>query len=96
MLDGGRYQTRAEDGGRGVRGPAWKESKVACCQTYPYLRTVPLGALPRYLRMPLVDEMEHLASANLPTGPTNAVFPLFFAGNLRRRRPVALPILSLI
>jgi hypothetical protein len=34
MLDGGRYQTRAEDGGRGVRGPAWKESKVACCQTY--------------------------------------------------------------
>jgi hypothetical protein len=34
MLDGGRYQTRAEDGGRGVTAPAWKESKVACCQTY--------------------------------------------------------------
>jgi transposase len=31
-------------------------------------------------------------SANLPTGPTNAVFPLFFAGYLRRRRLVALPI----
>lgn len=34
MLDGGRYQTRAENSGRGVSGPAWKESKVACCQTY--------------------------------------------------------------
>ncbi len=34
MLDGGRYQTRAEDRGRGVSEPAWKESKVACCQTY--------------------------------------------------------------
>jgi hypothetical protein len=34
MLDGGRYQTRAEDAGRGVTAPAWKETKVACCQTY--------------------------------------------------------------
>ena len=31
MLDGGRLQTRAEDGGRGVQQPAWRESKVACC-----------------------------------------------------------------
>jgi hypothetical protein len=34
MLDGGRYRTRAEDSGPGVRDPAWKETKVACCQTY--------------------------------------------------------------
>jgi hypothetical protein len=34
MLDGGRYQTRADDAGRGVTAPAWKETKVACCQTY--------------------------------------------------------------
>ncbi len=34
MLDGGRYQARAEDAGRGVTGPGWKELKVACCQTY--------------------------------------------------------------
>lgn len=34
MLDGGRYQTRAEDAGRGVTEPGWKELKVACCQTY--------------------------------------------------------------
>jgi hypothetical protein len=34
MLDGGRYQTRAAAAGRGVTEPAWKETKVACCQTY--------------------------------------------------------------
>jgi hypothetical protein len=34
MLDGGRYQSRAEGAGRGVTDPAWKEIKVACCQTY--------------------------------------------------------------
>lgn len=33
MLDGGRLQTRAEDGGRGVSDPGWRESKVACCLT---------------------------------------------------------------
>jgi hypothetical protein len=33
MLDGGRAQTRAEDAGRGVSDPAWRESKVACCLT---------------------------------------------------------------
>jgi hypothetical protein len=33
MLDGGRLQTRAEDGGRGVSEPTWRESKVACCLT---------------------------------------------------------------
>lgn len=33
MLDGGRLQTRAEDGGRGVSEAAWRESKVACCLT---------------------------------------------------------------
>lgn len=34
MLDGGRYQTRAADAGRGVQDPSWRETKVACCQTY--------------------------------------------------------------
>jgi hypothetical protein len=34
MLDGGRYQTRAAAAGRGVTDPAWREDKVACCQTY--------------------------------------------------------------
>lgn len=34
MLDGGRYQTRAAEAGRGVSGPGWREDKVACCQTY--------------------------------------------------------------
>jgi hypothetical protein len=33
MLDGGRLQTRAEEGGRGVREASWRESKVACCLT---------------------------------------------------------------
>ena len=33
MLDGGRLQTRGEEGGRGVREPIWRESKVACCLT---------------------------------------------------------------
>jgi len=31
MLDGGRVQTRAENGGRGVRDRRWRETKVACC-----------------------------------------------------------------
>jgi hypothetical protein len=31
MLDGGRVQTRAEDSGRGVQDPKWRETKVACC-----------------------------------------------------------------
>jgi hypothetical protein len=30
-LDGGRLQTRAEDAGRGVQEPRWRETKVACC-----------------------------------------------------------------
>lgn len=34
MLDGGRYLTRADGAGPGVTDPAWKETKVACCQTY--------------------------------------------------------------
>lgn len=33
MLDGGRLQTRAADGGRGVSEARWRESKVACCLT---------------------------------------------------------------
>ena len=33
LLDGGRMQTRAEDAGRGVTDPCWRESKVACCLT---------------------------------------------------------------
>jgi hypothetical protein len=33
MVDGGRVQTRQEEGGRGVTGPGWREVKVACCQT---------------------------------------------------------------
>jgi len=31
MLDGGRVQTRAEEGGRGVQEPKWRETKTACC-----------------------------------------------------------------
>src|SRR5262249_20837323 len=31
MLDGGRLQTRAEESGRGVQGPCWRERKGACC-----------------------------------------------------------------
>lgn len=39
MLDGGRVQTRADEAGRGVSDPGWRESKVACCltiETKPY------------------------------------------------------------
>lgn len=31
MLDGGRVQTRADESGRGVHDPKWRETKVACC-----------------------------------------------------------------
>ena len=33
MVDGGRVQTRDEDSGKGVCEPAWREVKVACCQS---------------------------------------------------------------
>jgi hypothetical protein len=33
LVDGGRVQTRGEASGRGVEDPAWREVKVACCQT---------------------------------------------------------------
>src|SRR4051794_11373795 len=33
MVDGGRVQTRADDEAPGVTDPAWREVKVACCQT---------------------------------------------------------------
>ena len=33
MVDGGRVQTRDPESGRGVVAPAWREVKVACCQT---------------------------------------------------------------
>ena len=32
--DGGRIFTRAEEAGRGVHDPAWKETKIACLTTY--------------------------------------------------------------
>lgn len=44
MLDGGRLQTRAEEGGRGVREASWRESKVACCLT---LQTTAQGVDPQ-------------------------------------------------
>jgi hypothetical protein len=44
MLDGGRLQTRAEDGGRGVKDASWRESKVACCLT---LQTKPQDTDPQ-------------------------------------------------
>lgn len=31
MMDGGRAQTRAEEAGRGVQNPKWRETKTACC-----------------------------------------------------------------
>lgn len=34
MLDAGTYQTRAADSGRGVTAPGWRQTKVACLQTY--------------------------------------------------------------
>jgi hypothetical protein len=33
LLDGGRLQTRADGAGRGVTGPAWRESKVAAVES---------------------------------------------------------------
>jgi hypothetical protein len=34
MLDAGKAQFRQEDAGRGVHGPHWGDTKVACLQTY--------------------------------------------------------------
>jgi hypothetical protein len=33
MVDGGRVRARADDAGRGVSAPGWRESKVAHCQS---------------------------------------------------------------
>jgi hypothetical protein len=54
MLDGGRYQVRAEGQGRGVTAAGWKETKVACCQTLasPERATDPQPEPPRKFLQP--------------------------------------------
>jgi hypothetical protein len=86
MLDGGRYQARAEEAGRGVTDAAWKEIKVACCQTYapPEHRTDPQPRPPAKF----VDrgEVARLA-AELKGRAGPAVEPPSPAAPRRPRRP---------
>lgn len=59
-VDGGRIQTRAEDGGRGVHEQGWKETKVACLMTMSSKasKVDPHPELPRcFADRPYVDRM---------------------------------------
>lgn len=84
MLDGGRYQTRAEDAGRGVTEPGWKELKVACCQTYA---AAPSGRDPqprppaKFRDRALVAQLAAELKSAGPSGP-----PRPAASRPRRRR----------
>jgi hypothetical protein len=85
MLDGGRYQVRAEGQGPGVVEAAWKETKVACCQTLasPESAKDPQPEPPRKLLEPaavvrLVSTMKARQAAGRSEKP---------AASRRRRRP---------
>jgi len=76
MLDGGRYQVRAEGQGPGVVDAAWKETKVACCQTLasPERGTDPQPEPPRKFLEPqavarLVSTMKARQSAGRSEKP---------------------------
>jgi hypothetical protein len=84
MLDGGRYQTRAEDAGRGVQDPAWRETKVACCQTYTAVafRTDPQPRPPaKFLDREKVRELVACLPGRGRRGRSEGTKPA------RRRRP---------
>lgn len=92
MLDGGRYQTRADDAGRGVTAPAWKETKVACCQTYTdVLRATdpqpqpPAKFVDREQVKRLVAEMQSLGGPAVARPAAAAAPP----PKKRQRRPAA-------
>lgn len=63
MLDGGRTQTRADDAGRGVHDPSWRESKVACLVT---LNTKAQGTDPK--PEPPAKFLEPTEAARLASG----------------------------
>jgi hypothetical protein len=86
MLDGGRYQVRAEGQGPGVVDAAWKETKVACCQTLASAERAkdPQPEPPRKLLEPttvarLVSTMKARKSAGRSEKPAEP--------RRRRRRP---------
>jgi hypothetical protein len=90
-LDGGRYLTRAEGQGRGVTEPAWKETKVACCQTLasPERAVDPQPEPPRKFLEPtrvarLVAQMKSRTAAGRAEKPVPAPAR-------RRRRPKGRP-----
>jgi hypothetical protein len=96
MLDGGRYQVRAEDQGRGVAGAAWKETKVACCQTLSSPETAkdPQPEPPRKFLEPtavarLVSTMKARQSAGRSERPAEPV-PRRRRSKPKRRGPKAL------
>jgi hypothetical protein len=91
MLDGGRYQTRAAEAGRGVTAPAWKETKVACCQTYTDVTSAadpqpkpPAEFVDREQVKRLAAEMQRLGG---PAAPRAAPAPP--VKRRRKRRPAA-------
>ena len=85
-VDGGRFQVRASDQGRGVHDPAWKEDKIACRVTMrgTAQETDPHPDLPACFTDPprvaalvrgvssqgALSDMEGVTPAATPPGPT--------------------------
>ena len=85
-VDGGRFQVRASDQGRGVHDPAWKEDKIACLVTMRSTaqETDPHPDLPACFTDPprvaalvrgvssqgALSDMEGVTLAATPPGPT--------------------------
>jgi hypothetical protein len=87
MLDGGRYQTRAADAGRGVQDPSWRETKVACCQTYTGAE-FPSDPQPRPPAKFLDREkVKRLVASMVPRGSRGGSSDA--KATARRRRPAA-------
>jgi hypothetical protein len=85
MLDGGRWQTRAEDAGRGVHEPAWREYKAACLETlHSKVRTEDPQPEPpsRFRDKAQVARLAAELKANRGQGPA----PVSSAGPTPRRR----------
>jgi hypothetical protein len=87
MLDGGRYQTRAAAAGRGVHDPSWRETKVACCQTYTAVeyKADPQPRPPaKFLDR---EKVKRLVASMAPRGSRGGVSGV--KATARRRRPAA-------
>lgn len=81
-LDAGKIQLRAEDGRPGVRGPVWRDTKVACLASYPSVAyttdprpTPPAAYLEPGWVQRVCGELARVRSVASPSPPREAASP---------------------